>query len=77
MHLKRQFWDKKITCFCWVVNSKGVNRPSGSGTVTIDSIVDDDAPPDAWEMGGRSILERQGERQIQVYEDLPLGLFIA
>ena len=58
---------------------KGVNRPSGSGSVTIGSIIDDDAPPDAWEMGRGSILKRQGERQIQVYEDLPLplGLFIA
>ena len=52
-----------------------MNRPSGSGSVTIGSIIDDDA----WEMGRGSILKRQGERQIQVYEDLPLplGLFIA
>ena len=69
----------------------GVNRPSGSGSVTIGSIIDDDATPDAWELGRGLILKCQGERQIQVYEDLllpldapltlplplPLGLFIA
>ena len=70
---ERSHVTKFMANITWIL-FKGVNRPRGSGSVTIGSIIDDDAPRDAWEMGRGSILKRQGERHMEVNGDLPLTL---